>query len=69
MENKNRLIIHEGGNDFNYTDQGYVTKIPHNIRINKRPNTANPGEKFGNFTQQLFQFGENTAERSLNSLL
>lgn len=37
-------------NDFNYTDEGYVTKLPHHVRINKRPLTANPGEKFGNFT-------------------
>ena len=42
------------GTDFNYADEGYVTNLPHEVRINKRALTAYPGEKFGNFTQSLF---------------
>ena len=29
--------------------------MPHDVRLNKRPITAKPYEKFGNFTQNLFQ--------------
>ena len=48
------MRLDDKGSDFNYTDQGYVTSMPHAVRLNKRPITAKPAEKFGDFTQGLF---------------
>jgi hypothetical protein len=49
--------LDDRGTDFNYS--GYQTNLSHEVRINKRPLTAFPQEKFGDFTQNLFSFGEN----------
>ena len=42
--------LDDKGSDFNFTDQGYTTSLPHAVRLNKRPLTALPKEKFGDFT-------------------
>ena len=50
------------GTDFNFVDPGYVTNLPHEVRLNKRPLTAAPREAFGDFTQTLFKFGHDSNE-------
>lgn len=47
------MRLDDKGTDFNYTDQGYVQQLDHHVRLNKRPITAKPAEKFGEFTQGL----------------
>lgn len=42
MKNENAYRIDDRGGDFNYTDAGYVTSLPHQVRLNKRPLTAAP---------------------------
>jgi len=61
-KNENMNKADYRGTDFNYVDEGYVTIIPHEVRINKRPLTANPREEFGDFTQSLFKFGHDSNE-------
>lgn len=54
------------GTDFNYIDDGYVKNISHDIRLNKRPLTGKPHEKFGQFTQGLFGI-DNTKQNQEDS--
>ena len=56
IKKENSARLYDKGTDFNYTDLGYTQKLQHEIRINKRPITAKPDEKFGSFTQSLFGF-------------
>ena len=60
LKKENRQKWDDKGTDFNFVDEGYVTKLPHDVRMNKRPLTAMPGEQFGDFTQTLFHFGESS---------
>lgn len=53
MENHQKLGDTKG-TDFNFTDYGYTCKGTHEVRLNKRPITAKAQEKFGSFTQSLF---------------
>ena len=64
MENGVRLD--DRGTDFNYTDQGYVQSLPHQVRLNKRPITAKPAEQYGSFTQDLLNI-DNTKIREIES--
>ena len=58
------------GSDFNFTDPGHVTQIPHQIRINKRPLTGKPKEHFGMFSESLFSLGSGKENQtSLQQLL
>ena len=41
--------------DFNFIDAGYTKPMGHAIRLNKRPLTGVPPERFGRFTQTLFK--------------
>jgi len=50
IKKENGARLDDKGTDFNYTDDGYVKNLPHEVRINKRAITAHPGEKFGDFT-------------------
>jgi hypothetical protein len=52
------------GTDFNYVDQGYVTELPHDVRINKRPLTGPPREEFGDFTRDLFKIGHESNDHT-----
>ena len=55
--------------DFNYTDLGYTTQLAHEVRLNKRPYTAEPKEKFGEFTHNVFNLNENAKSMNLTTLL
>ena len=67
---ENGARLDDKGSDFNFIDNSYEKSIPHDVRINKRPITANPGEKFGTFTTDLFSFGESAlGQTTLQSLL
>ena len=50
LKKENHKMVEDKGNDFNFTDSGYQQNIPHFVRLNKRPITAKPCEKFGSFT-------------------
>jgi hypothetical protein len=54
VKKENKKKITEIGSDFNYLDPAYEAYISHEVRLNKRPITAKPGENFGTFTQNLF---------------
>jgi rhodanese-related sulfurtransferase len=54
IKKENFERLDDEGTDFNYPDLGYSTTIPHAVRINKRPITAKPQEKFGTFSESLF---------------
>jgi hypothetical protein len=45
--------LDDRGTDFNYVDAGYVHQLSHEVRLNKRPITGKPAERFGSFTQGL----------------
>jgi len=54
LKNENRDRLDDAGTDFNYPDLGYSTHLEHNVRLNKRPITAQPKEAFGTFSESLF---------------
>ena len=54
LRTDNQERLDDKGTDFNYADKGFHTHLAHSVRINKRPITAYPGEKFGNFTSNIF---------------
>ena len=54
LRTDNQERLDDKGTDFNYADAGYKLQLAHSVRINKRPITAYPGEKFGNFTSNIF---------------
>ena len=44
VKKENKVRLDDKGTDFNYTDEGYQTMVPHQARVNKRPTTAKPHE-------------------------
>ena len=58
---ENSARFEDVGSHFNYIDDGHVKKMNHHVRLNKRPLTGRPQERFGSFTQHMLRI-DNTHE-------
>jgi len=68
LKEENQVKMEDTGTDFNYVDDGYATNFAHSVRLNKRPITAKPKEKFGTFTQSLFNIDNTRAQKGVDTV-